>query len=125
MTIVGWVFFAAFVSLFQAPTAQTASQTATQTTGPAAPGGAPAKYLIGAQDQLKISVYDADELTGTYRVDADGFITFPLLNRVEVAGLTLAHLSIQIAVGIAVVGIIIGTAVARGRFSKEKDSTKA
>jgi polysaccharide biosynthesis/export protein len=48
------------------------------------------RYQIGAQDQLKITVYDADELSGTYRVDADGYITFPLLNRIPAAGMTLA-----------------------------------
>jgi polysaccharide export outer membrane protein len=51
---------------------------------------AQAKYQIGAQDQLKITVYDADQLSGTYRVDADGYITFPLLNRIPAAGMTLA-----------------------------------
>jgi len=51
---------------------------------------AQAQYQIGPQDQLKITVYDADELTGTYRVDADGFITFPLLNRIQAGGMTLA-----------------------------------
>jgi polysaccharide export outer membrane protein len=81
MNFVGFVLIAGFFS--HAPSPQVAAA-ATQT----AP---PAKYLIGAQDQLKISVYDADELTGTYRVDADGFITFPLLNRIAVAGLTLAE----------------------------------
>jgi polysaccharide biosynthesis/export protein len=81
MTIAGLVLIAALSGLAQPAAAQTAAQ----------PAAAPGKYLIGPQDQLKISVYDADELTGTYRVDADGFITFPLLNRIAVAGLTLAE----------------------------------
>src|SRR5262249_9448796 len=48
-------------------------------------------YQIGAQDELKITVFDADELNGTYRVDGDGFITFPLLGRVHLGGSTLAE----------------------------------
>src|SRR5262245_48671490 len=60
---------------------------------PAAPRAVPAQpsYQIGAQDELKISVFDADELNGTYRVDSDGFITFPLLGRVHLGGSTLAE----------------------------------
>jgi polysaccharide export outer membrane protein len=83
MTFVGIVVMAGFVGFAQPPATQGVT-TATQ-------GVPPAKYLIGPQDQVKISVYDADELTGTYRVDADGFITFPLLNRIAVAGMTLAE----------------------------------
>jgi len=47
-------------------------------------------YQIGAQDELRISVFDADGLSGTYRVDDEGFITFPLLGRIAVGGTTLA-----------------------------------
>jgi polysaccharide biosynthesis/export protein len=48
-----------------------------------------ANYQIGAQDELRITVFDADGLTGVYRVDDDGFITFPLLGRIPVGGTTL------------------------------------
>jgi polysaccharide export outer membrane protein len=53
-------------------------------------------YQIGPQDELRITVYDADGLTGVYRVDDDGFITFPLLGRIPVAGTTLAATQEQI-----------------------------
>jgi hypothetical protein len=36
----------------------------------------------------------------------------------SVVGLTMGHVSSPISVGIAVVGIVIGTAVARGMFSR-------
>lgn len=55
----------------------------------AAPGD---RYVIGAQDNLSITVVDESELTGKYRVDTDGTITFPYLNRVPAAGLTLEEL---------------------------------
>jgi polysaccharide export outer membrane protein len=53
-----------------------------------APSQPQPNYQIGAQDELRITVFDADGLTGVYRVDDDGFITFPLLGRVAVGGMT-------------------------------------
>jgi polysaccharide export outer membrane protein len=53
-----------------------------------APSQPQPNYQIGAQDELRITVFDADGLTGVYRVDDDGFITFPLLGRVPVEGTT-------------------------------------
>ena len=47
-------------------------------------------YQIGPQDELKITVFDAEGLTGIYRVGDDGFISFPLLGRIGVGGTTLA-----------------------------------
>jgi protein involved in polysaccharide export with SLBB domain len=46
-------------------------------------------YVIGSQDQLKITVFDEPDLSTTYRVDTDGMITFPLVGRVPARGLTL------------------------------------
>lgn len=60
-----------------------------QTPAPAPPSTAP-NYQIGPQDELRITVFDADGLTGVYRVGDDGFISFPLLGRVAVGGTTLA-----------------------------------
>ena len=48
-------------------------------------------YQIGPQDELKITVFDADELSGTYRVDGDGFIQFPLLGRISVGATSLGE----------------------------------
>lgn len=62
-----------------------------QTPGAALPavqsqaGPSPA-YAVGAGDSIKITVFDEPGLTGAFRVDADGSITYPLLGRVEVAG---------------------------------------
>ena len=53
-----------------------------------APSQPQPNYQIGAQDELRITVFDADTLTGVYRVDDDGLITFPLLGRVAVGGTT-------------------------------------
>jgi polysaccharide export outer membrane protein len=48
-------------------------------------------YVIGPQDNLSIIVTDENDLTGKNRVDTDGTISMPYLQRVPVAGLTLAE----------------------------------
>ncbi|PYR31038.1 MAG: hypothetical protein DMF92_06710 [Acidobacteria bacterium] len=65
---------------------------------PAAPKSQPpvpvpsaTSYVIGSQDQLKITVFDEPDLSTNYRVDADGMITFPLIGRVPARGLTLSE----------------------------------
>src|SRR3977135_1324157 len=62
---------------------------------PSAPVGE--TYVIGPQDQLQITVTDETDLSGKYRVDTDGSITFPYLQRVPLAGLTLADAQTKIA----------------------------
>ena len=49
-------------------------------------------YTIGVQDVITITVYDQADLSGKFTVDADGSMTFPLVGRIKVAGLTLRHL---------------------------------
>ena len=61
----------------------------------AAPAGE--VYVIGPQDSLSIIVTDEADLTNKYRVDMDGTITMPYLNRVPVSGLTLAEAQVKIA----------------------------
>jgi polysaccharide biosynthesis/export protein len=53
-------------------------------------------YVIGPQDNLSIIVTDENDLTGKYRVDTDGTISMPYLQRVPVAGLTLAEAQVKI-----------------------------
>jgi len=49
---------------------------------------APADYVIGADDTLRISVWKEPDLTVTLPVRPDGKISLPLLNDVPAAGLT-------------------------------------
>src|SRR5260370_29972801 len=51
----------------------------------------PASYVIGAQDQLTITVIDETDISGKYRVDEGGGITFPYVGRVTAAGLTVGE----------------------------------
>jgi polysaccharide export outer membrane protein len=68
---------------------------AAQAAAPAkpAPGQPPAPaqpviYQVGAADVLGIKVFGEDALSNNYTVDSDGSITFPLIGRVQVSGLT-------------------------------------
>jgi len=49
-------------------------------------------YVIGAGDSLNINVWKEPSLGGTVKVRPDGFITLPLLNEVQVVGLTTGQL---------------------------------
>jgi len=68
------------------------SQRAPQKPAPAASEA----YVIGPQDNLSIIVTDENDLTGKYRVDTDGTISMPYLQRVSVAGLSLAEAQAKI-----------------------------
>jgi polysaccharide export outer membrane protein len=68
------------------------------TAGPAAqPAGPIEGYVIGSQDLLSITVTEEPDLTQKYRVDTDGTISMPYLQRVPIAGLTLADAQSKIA----------------------------
>jgi polysaccharide export outer membrane protein len=54
------------------------------------------RYVIGPQDNLSITVVDEPDLTGKYRVDSDGTLTFPYVGRVQVGGLTLKDLQARL-----------------------------
>ncbi len=49
-------------------------------------------YIIGAGDALNVNVWKEPSLGGSVKVRPDGFITLPLLNEVQVAGLTTGQL---------------------------------
>lgn len=45
-------------------------------------------YIVGKQEQLEITVVGADLLSGTFLTDADGYLAYPLIGDVFVAGKT-------------------------------------
>ncbi len=49
-------------------------------------------YVIGAGDALSIGVWKEPTLGGNVKVRPDGFVTLPLLNEVQVVGLTTGQL---------------------------------
>ena len=48
------------------------------------------QYRLGAGDEIKVSVFQNPDLTVETRVGEDGYITYPLVGRVRVGGMTLA-----------------------------------
>jgi len=54
-------------------------------------------YMIGPRDVLAITVWDQADLTGKFAVETDGTISFPLIGRVKVAGLSLRELEVELA----------------------------
>ncbi len=76
---------------------------------------------LGPQDVLFVRVYAEPEMSGEFRVDEDGTITFPFLGAVSVLGLTPAEVSQSIADGLSD-GYLIDPVVAV--FIKESNSRK-
>ena len=59
------------------------------TSPPRVDAGAPSDYIVGAQDIIKIMVFEEPSMSGIYRVDNDGSIQYPILGRIPAAGMTL------------------------------------
>ncbi|KQP70869.1 hypothetical protein ASF52_15930 [Methylobacterium sp. Leaf112] len=55
------------------------------------------QYRLGAQDRLRIHVYEWPALTGEFTVGADGLISLPLIGDVPVSGLQPADLAQEIS----------------------------
>jgi polysaccharide export outer membrane protein len=51
----------------------------------------PADYLLGAGDLITVTVFESAALNAEVRVSSRGFVSLPLLDNVEVAGLTAAE----------------------------------
>jgi len=49
-------------------------------------------YAIGPGDTLQVAVWKEENLSGTVTVRPDGFVTLPLVNEIQVVGLTTAQL---------------------------------
>ena len=46
-------------------------------------------YVVGAQDVLKVTVFDEPTMSGSYRVDTDGSFQYPMLGRLAVGGMRI------------------------------------
>ncbi|HTV55788.1 MAG TPA: polysaccharide biosynthesis/export family protein [Terriglobia bacterium] len=67
------------------------------TASPARSLAAPDSYVIGASDELTVTVWKEPTLSGSLLVRPDGMISVPLLGDVTAAGLTPLQLADQIA----------------------------
>lgn len=50
-----------------------------------------AVYRLGSGDQLKITVYGEERLSGTYPVNGEGNISFPLVEEIAAVGLSISE----------------------------------
>lgn len=89
------------------PPAAPSSTQAASPAGAAAPGATPAPlaagkladtYVIGATDQIEVSVWKEPAVSGSLLVRPDGMITMALLGDVQAAGMTPLDLGAQITV---------------------------
>lgn len=55
------------------------------------------EYTVGSQDVLKITVFDEPTLSGSYRVDADGSVQYPMLGRIQAGGRMLRDIEADIS----------------------------
>lgn len=53
-------------------------------------------YIVGAQDVLKVTVFDEPQLSGSFRVDTDGRFTYPFVGRVKAVGQTLRSIESEL-----------------------------
>lgn len=60
-----------------------------------------AAYRLGAGDQLKITVYGEESLTGEFAVSGQGGVAFPLLGELQATGKTVREFEQELANGLA------------------------
>jgi polysaccharide export outer membrane protein len=54
-------------------------------------------YIVGAQDVLKVTVFDEPQLSGTFRVDTDGTFTYPFVGSLKAVGQNLRSIEEELA----------------------------
>jgi polysaccharide biosynthesis/export protein len=76
----------------QKPTVPAGQTPGAQTQLTPAAASRPSDYVVGAQDVLKIIVFDEPTMSGSYRVDTDGSFQYPMLGRVAVGGMRVRQI---------------------------------
>lgn len=59
-----------------------------------------AAYRLAPGDELSIKVFDNEDISGNFQVDAGGNIAFPLLGQVKAAGKTVTELTNDLTVAL-------------------------
>ncbi len=80
-----------------APATDAGADTPADPSAPQTPRG----YIIGADDQLRITVFGEPDLTNSYRVGTDGFISFPLITRILAGGLSVGEFEERLKAALA------------------------
>jgi polysaccharide export outer membrane protein len=58
-------------------------------------------YVVGPADILRVTVFNESQLSGHFRIENDGSISYPFLGRVKVGGLTVAAVASTVRLGLA------------------------
>lgn len=80
------------IANYQQPAAQPYSQQYQQQ-----PQQQVAVYRLGSGDEIRLTVFGEDSMTGNYKVDGTGMISLPLIGNVMAGGLSVAELQQSIA----------------------------
>jgi polysaccharide biosynthesis/export protein len=81
-------------AMAQEPVSQPSLQPEAEPSGQATLAGATNPgYVVGPGDAIKVEVYGEQDLCGSYPVYEGGYITYPLVGKVQVGGLTLSQLA--------------------------------
>jgi len=90
-------FLSCSCAMMRRPTAAVPADEAMAARIAGAISGIAAEYRINPFDLLEVTVYQEPDLTRSVRVSQDGSITFPLVGRVELAGLTVMEAEQRLA----------------------------
>lgn len=74
-----------------------APQPAQPSTSPVAAAPQTTEYTLSSGDQVKITVFGQDDLSGQFDVDGSGTFSMPLIGQVSAEGLTIPELEARIA----------------------------
>jgi polysaccharide export outer membrane protein len=74
-----------------------AAPAAAQTDAAAQPAVAQSVYRLDTGDQVKMTVYGEDDLSGTYTVDGNGNVQLPLIGEVHAGGLSIMDFQAAVA----------------------------
>jgi polysaccharide export outer membrane protein len=58
-------------------------------------------YVVGPSDTLRVTVFNEPQLSGHFRIENDGSISYPFLGRLKVGGLTVAAVASTVRLGLA------------------------
>lgn len=69
---------------------------------PQAAGAAAEEYVLGPGDEIKMTVYGEDDLSGQYVVGSTGVVALPLIGNIDAAKLTIRQLEDAVRAKLAV-----------------------
>ena len=87
------IAYACFCILFLSGCAATTGQLTPDSSIKELPQGA---YVLGTGDQIEITVYGQEQISGNYIVDSNGNIALPLIQSISAKGLTIPELQSNI-----------------------------